>query len=689
MEPLQFVRLIRRRWVALMLCMALGAAAGYASTLGDGEVTGPVRSFWAAGESLILDPGVNQSLDRIAPNVTGGQVPERVAEQLGIPVEEFIPTIWTVSNPQRGILEIWAVGLSADDARNRTQLVSAALRDLENADEVAAFEGTLDRLQEEINKRQDAIAEIEEERNEIQARVDAAEELAADPDTGELAPAGEAAQEDLDRLTELGVAREAALERLISALDARDELQTSGPGRFPLSPHEAIAPFQISQREYNGRIALGRQGRTNFNIAQATLIEPGGGVSAESSFDQPQTRAVAGAVAGLLLGVLGILIHWRLDPRLRNRDEAEAAFALPVITEVPLMSRRDVRKNVLHSRDRPRSIVSEAHRYLRSVLLYAQATGDVASDVTDDGAHSAPAVDAEREVRVVMVTSAGSGEGKSTTSANLAVVMAEAGYKTLLFNCDHRLPRVHQLLNCDYVPAKTQRVPEVPNLTFIADVKRVEGESPAEIGHRQVKVLERARKTFDVIIVDTAPLMATNDAIDLLGSTDLVVIVAREAKTTSAAAEETREIIDRIGTPIAGIVVTCSGAGLGARYYDSYRYGSYYGSKSSKAVRRAKAPDVGAQPAPANPVGAQPNPVPPEELAQFDIGSLHVNGNGNGHVNGNGHHPVNGTAPYVPRNGHVHPTAQGPEIDVRGTPQESVWDQQERLARRAADPDGR
>lgn len=685
MEPLQFVRLIRRRWLVLMLCMALGAAAGYASTLGDGEVTGPVRSYWAAGETLILDPGVNQSLDRIAPRVTGGDVPARVAEQLGVSVENFIPSIWTVSNPQRGTLQIWAVALSADDARSRAQLVSSALRDLENADEIEAFDDTLSRLQADINARQQTIADIEAERAEVQARIDAAEAPVADPESGELAPAGEPAQEDVDRLQELDIAREAALERLISAFDAQDELESVGPGRFPLSPHEGIAPIQISQREYNNRLALGRQGRTNFNIAESRLIEPGGGVSAESSFDKPQTRAVAGAVAGFLLGILGILIHWRLDPRLRNRDEAEAAFGLPVITEVPLMSRRDVRKNVLHSRDRPRSIVSEAHRYLRSVLLYARATGDVASDVAEAGAHSAPDTQPEREVRVVMVTSAGSGEGKSTTSANLAVVMAEAGYKTLLFNCDHRLPRVHQLVKCDYVPAKTQRVPEVPNLTFIADVKRVEGESPAEIAHRQVKVLERARNSFDVIIVDTAPLMATNDAIDLLGSTDLVVVVAREAKTTSAAAEETREIIDRIGTPIAGIVVTCSGAGLGARYYDSYRYGSYYGSKSSKTVRRAKTPDVGAQPTPANPPGAQPNPVPPEELANFDIGSLHVNGNGQVNGNGHDHGPVNGTAPYVPHNGHVQPTPQGPEIDIRGDRQESVWEQQERLARGADD----
>ena len=58
--------------------------------------------------------------------------------------------------------------------------------------------------------------------------------------------------------------------------------------------------------------------------------------------------------------IVGQLVALDLDPKLRDREETEAAFGLPVITEVPLMGRRDVRKGVLHAKDRPRSFVSES-----------------------------------------------------------------------------------------------------------------------------------------------------------------------------------------------------------------------------------------------------------------------------------------------------------------------------------------
>ncbi len=610
MESTHYLRLLRRRWILLLVFGALGAALGYASTLlGDDTEQGPLVSYWTASEVLVIPPSETVDLERLAVFATAGDVAQTVAADLGIELQEFTPFIRTITDAGEGTLEISVVTTGAESARDQAARLAQALQDELAADQLTDYDATLDAAVTETQRRLDLVTELDGSILLVSNSVADQERRVADGEEVD----GEPVVVDpalVDRLAKLNIERDASFARYLSQSGNLEDLQREGPPSPILGPLESIPPFQISDFEFFGREVLGRQGQTNFTVGEVDLADTTPRLSVTERLEQPQARAVAGGIAGVLVGIMLVMLHLRLDPRLRTREAAEAAFDLPVLAEIPLMSRRERRKRVLHAVERPRSMITEAHRYLRSLLVYARATNAVTPElngqatVNGNAAGSVPGGQAKpAEVRVVMVTSPGAGEGKTTTAANLAAILAEAGYRTVLVNCDHRLPKAHQMLGLDYTPATTVSG-GVDNLWFVADVARVQGESPAEISRKQRNLLIKARSRFDVVVVDTAPLLATNDAIDLLSVTDLVVIVSREAKTTAAAAGEARELLDRMGTPIAGVVITCAGAGIGRRYYDKYRYGAYYGSASTAA---AQTPTP--QPASPQPSAPQHNPV--------------------------------------------------------------------------------
>ncbi|MGI9577813.1 MAG: hypothetical protein ACR2OH_06420, partial [Microthrixaceae bacterium] len=552
----------RRRWVWLLFCASLGASLGYSSTLFEDEPVGPIVQHWAANELLISPPEIEGRVDLQAISIyaTAGEVPEQVAADLGIPVDDLTPTLRTVADGSVRTLTVSAVATSAEDALLVTESISVALLDGLNREEQAEFGAALLEANAEVEA---AIVDA----SVVQDELDAFERS--------LPPEEERTSSQQAQLRALELRTDAAVSRITAAQEAVRVLESTGPAPAPLQQFETIPPLRISQREYNNRIAQGRQGQNNFFVGEVDLADTSRPTVSER-LESPIARAALGALAGFLIGMLTALAHIRLDPRLRSKDQVEAAFGVPVLTEIPEMPRRDRKDLVLHSRERPRSVIAEAYRYLRSVLLFARAGADADSIADGDVAAGA---ESDRDVRVLMITSSGEGEGKTTTAVNLSVLMAEAGYKTVLINCDFRLPNAHKLMGLEYLPGEVQQT-EVEGLLFVADVQRAESETPGQISERQRQVIRQARQQADVVILDTAPVLATNDAIELLAETDLAVLVAKETKTTADAAREARELlIDRMGIAVAGVVITNAGAGMGSGYYEKYRYGSYFGGE--------------------------------------------------------------------------------------------------------------
>jgi Mrp family chromosome partitioning ATPase len=168
---------------------------------------------------------------------------------------------------------------------------------------------------------------------------------------------------------------------------------------------------------------------------------------------------------------------------------------------------------------------------------------------------------------VVLVGSAGPREGKTTTSANLATMFAETGQRVLAINCDFRRPALHQYFD---LPNEPRRVFEtsVPGLWVVTDVTSgPSGANPAFVVEEQRRLIASARKRFDVIVLDTAPMLTTNDATEVMSSADLAVIVCRSGVTTSDGALRTRELLSRISAPVSGIVLLGSEATPNDYYY--------------------------------------------------------------------------------------------------------------------------
>jgi len=113
----------------------------------------------------------------------------------------------------------------------------------------------------------------------------------------------------------------------------------------------------------------------------------------------------------------------------------------------------------------------------------------------------------------------------------------------------------------------------IPEVELISNVVADGDALPTEVIASQRTVIEQASKVYDLIVIDTAPLLATNDAVDLLDLVDDVVLVLRAGKTTVQAAERATEILDRRRAHVLGVTITDVDA---KHSQDYYYYGSYY-----------------------------------------------------------------------------------------------------------------
>ena len=157
--------------------------------------------------------------------------------------------------------------------------------------------------------------------------------------------------------------------------------------------------------------------------------------------------------------------------------------------------------------------------------------------------------------QIVLITSAGPSEGKTTTLANLAAVMAEGERRVLAVNCDFRRPRLHRYLGGVAAPQKLNAT-DVPGVQLVTQVTRSDADAtPSDVVEAQRRLLTRARERFDVILVDTAPVLTTNDASELLSVVDHVVLVVSAGQTDAEAAARATELLERRGRPPLGVAL--------------------------------------------------------------------------------------------------------------------------------------
>ena len=231
-----------------------------------------------------------------------------------------------------------------------------------------------------------------------------------------------------------------------------------------------------------------------------------------------------------------------------------------------------------HCHERPRRTARCARR-----VLFQMATqrSTFATDILSRGPETPDFDDEHHDPIVIMVTSAAPKEGKTTSSANLAAVFAEAGADVLVVNCDFRRPMIHQYLG---VADQARRVHNsvIPHVKVVTNVVTETDPNPARVVAAQRQLVEAAKQQFDVVLLDTAPLLSANDAVELVGETDLVLMVARADISTSPSARRAMEILGRVDAPVAGVLL------VGASEASNEYYGYYYYDQRSSVGEAAE-----------------------------------------------------------------------------------------------------
>jgi capsular exopolysaccharide synthesis family protein len=172
----------------------------------------------------------------------------------------------------------------------------------------------------------------------------------------------------------------------------------------------------------------------------------------------------------------------------------------------------------------------------------------------------------ERKMRAIQVTSTRPGEGKTTTAANLAVVLSQTGASVVLVDADLRKPDLHRLFAIDGSNGLTNNLAGDPMELTIQRITEqlwviVGGPvppNPSELlsGRRMDAFAEELSRRFDYVIIDSAPLLAVSDAAALSRHVDGVLLVAQSKRVSIPQLRESLATLDRVGAPLLGIVMT-------------------------------------------------------------------------------------------------------------------------------------
>jgi receptor protein-tyrosine kinase len=279
-------------------------------------------------------------------------------------------------------------------------------------------------------------------------------------------------------------------------------------------------------------------------------------------------NAALALFVGLALGVALAFLRERLDDRLHGREDLEARTGAPVlavIPKVPGWRRRD--RALLVTLVEPKAPAAEAYRTLRTAVSF---------------------VASERGMKTLMVASAESGEGKTTTAGNLAVVLAQAGKQVILLSADLRKPRVHRFFDLpndvgvvtylagESTLAQALHDPQVPNLKVMTSGPIPT--TPAELlgSEAMGELIAELRDLCDFLIVDTAAILAVSDALTLMPLADGVLYVAHAENTRRGALSHARAQLDQVNAQVFGAALNAfdpsKAKGSQYRYYYQYRY---------------------------------------------------------------------------------------------------------------------
>lgn len=370
-------------------------------------------------------------------------------------------------------------------------------------------------------------------------------------------------------------------EELLGYLEERSQIAIDEANRAVATFDRELAAFErahageeLTSAESDNRDAL-ESGRA---LAFATLtsaqsggtsglevIEPAVAVpvSTSGSLWPPRSRStsilLAGAL-GLLVGIAIALIRERLDPTIQDREQAEHAFGLPVLADIPKTPRR-YRRSVIVSAA-PGAPTSNGYQLLAAGLLF--------------GRHrpSSPPARPSRKRPVgqkMLVTSAIGSDGEASTVANLAAAFAGVGKKVIVVSCVSDDPGLQIAFEVERGPGLSEALDGASDLSLkrVLHPTNVEGVQMIPPGEaidatmryslfssaRMESLLGDAASAADIVLIAAAPILEKSDWTHLITKIDAVLVVARVGTTTWGSAERSAELLRMLQAPVAGVVL--------------------------------------------------------------------------------------------------------------------------------------
>lgn len=295
-------------------------------------------------------------------------------------------------------------------------------------------------------------------------------------------------------------------------------------------------------------------------------------------------KLALGSLLGFGIAAFLIFLLEELNTSLRRKSDVEKLLLLPTLGSIPALSHPGAngKSRLLGRLQKPvpsrskaiapvtASPVFESYRAIRTSLIFSNAV---------------------EALRSVAITSASPGDGKSTTVANLAIAFAQQELRILVVDCDLRRGSLHRIFEVPRVPGFTNaiaggsdldsviRPTRYPNLSILTT--GVQPPNPGELlgSHRVRELLLEAQEKFDLILIDTPPVLAAADASILASMVDGVILLIRVGVTTKSAAKTAQERLRLVGARILGTVLNDPKEMLEST--EEYYYYDYSTPKSS------------------------------------------------------------------------------------------------------------
>jgi polysaccharide biosynthesis transport protein len=356
----------------------------------------------------------------------------------------------------------------------------------------------------------------------------------------------------------------------------------SGLPKLEKKQRELERKLQVAQGTYQQLLKQLQEVRVleNQNVGNARIISLA--VPPEKPLSsQRMLNLLAGGAFGVVLGIIVALTLELMDVSLKTVDQTKKLLKYPLLGTIPQLNKKDNKKlnqelSELPVLNNPYSALTSAFEILETNLSFSSN---------------------EKNLKIIVVSSSVPGEGKSFTSANLAVTICQLGKRVLLIDADMRRPRQQEIWNLPNIQGLSNVLVGRNSLKGSAqevlaslDILTAGTIPPNPLGLIDSKEMEslvkQVSQNYDFIIIDAPPITAVADALKLNQLAQGMLLVVRPGVATTDSVSSVKNQLEQSGQRILGVVI--NGVTEKSSYGGYYKSGSYYGKQHKQKTNQEK-----------------------------------------------------------------------------------------------------